>query len=434
VIALAVTAAVLGELCAPPPPATAARDPAAAARYVEIADAERAAGHARTAATAYRAALARDPASAPARAGLAALCAAPARSPADELAAGLARFRAGDHAAAQAHFAAATRGAGEVGAGAHFFLGVIALRAGERSQAMRELSIAAAAPAYAAPAAELRRLARRQGKLALSVLIAPEWDSNVRLVPDAPATTLASDAESDAAILGVATAALRPAAALSLGGTVAWRRHVRMTETDLVAARGQLDVELTRGVHRLGARGELAVDTVGGDLYGAAQQGSVSYAWEPAPGAAAAARYALRRRAYDAAESEVFSGVVHAAGLSGRVRAARALQLGGELGGGRERTRDPALDAWTAGATLEARLSPAAGLRYTLSGGVTRGWYDGGRRDLRFAGSLDAELDLGDHFALVAGADLDRADSTDAAYGYTRLVVRAGVAAFVGLP
>lgn len=434
-IALAVTAAILGELCGEPPPA-AAPDHQAATRYVEIGDAERAAGHARTAAVAYRAALAREAGNEPAKRGLAAVCQrdAPAPTSEDELTAGIERFKAGDLGEARRHLDAAARGEGAAAAGAHFFLGVIALRSGERAQALRELGLAAADPGYAEPAAELRRLARRQGRVSLSLLVAAEWDSNVRLLPEAPPTASSGEPLSDGRLLTVGAVSWRPLRGVSLSGSLAWRKHQSFDELDLLSARGQLSGELARGRHRLGGRGEADVDLQAGETYGTAQEVAAWYAWERSPGTSLGTRYSLRRRVLDAAEAEGFTGAVHALALSGSLRLSHAVGLGVELEGARELTRDPLLESWTAAATAEAQLTPGAGLRLTASASLGRAWFDVERRDVRGSGSLEAEIDLHDHLALVAGVDLEREVSTDAAFRFTKLVLRAGVAGYLGLP
>jgi tetratricopeptide (TPR) repeat protein len=66
---------------------------------------------------------------------------------------------------------------------AQLYLGLVALRTGSSSEAAALFESASANPALEHAAADLARLARRDGRLVLSVFAESGWDSNVNLAP-----------------------------------------------------------------------------------------------------------------------------------------------------------------------------------------------------------------------------------------------------------
>lgn len=72
------------------------------------------------------------------------------------------------------------------GGGAHLFRGLIALRRHDRARAVRELDLARQDPDYAELATSMRRLARRDGRVAFVAVATPEIDTNPQLVADTP--------------------------------------------------------------------------------------------------------------------------------------------------------------------------------------------------------------------------------------------------------
>ncbi len=192
-------AALLAEagLCGPVTP-EAPRDPAAAAPYVEVAEAEQVAGNRETALIAWREVLRRDSGNTRARAALRALCqdeGAASReaegeeeeeeAAAEALLVGLSFFERGEEEAARESFREALARPEWVDT-ASFFLGVMALREGRASEAAAFLEAAVASPdeELARRAGELRVRAAREGRGALAVRVGSEYDSNVDLAPD----------------------------------------------------------------------------------------------------------------------------------------------------------------------------------------------------------------------------------------------------------
>ena len=420
--ALAVAALVV-ELCVAPPP-TATRSRAEATAYVAVGDAERTSGHAVTAAVAYRAALAHDPTNAPARAGLDAVCATESLSPAMALLAAIDRYHAGDLPGARSRLEVAAQGPAELAAGAHFFLGMIAVRSGQRQLALAELAHAAAEPSYATAALEMRRLVRRQGPVVLSLLVAPEWDSNVGLLADNPAT--GNEVAADGDLMSALAVTVRSGRVLSLAANALVRKRFRLTDHDLMSARGAASLEQGKVQVVLGG----GADVVGGEAYGGVVSGSVTAHLGPLD-----ARYELRRRLYWADDAADYTGWIHGAVLVARGRPATGLELSVEVLGERELTRADALDAWAVGGTLGAAWRPLAGLRLGISADARGAFYDDGqRRDLRYGGELEAELDVSDHLSLVAALEVLRQESTFVDSRYLKVVARAGVSGTLGLP
>ncbi len=205
-------AALLAEpgLCGPVTP-LAPPDPAAAAPYVEVAEAEQAAGDPETALVAWREVLRRDPRNARARAALKKLCQPDSDAAEEEAAAllsGLSLFERGEDAAAEAAFREALAEP-ELVDTASFFLGVLALREGRASEAGVFFDAAAVSPdeGLARRAEELRLRAAREGRVALSVRLGSEYDSNVDLAPDG---TRRRGGSADGVGTGLAELRLRP--------------------------------------------------------------------------------------------------------------------------------------------------------------------------------------------------------------------------------
>ncbi len=263
---LAIAAAAV-DPCSPPEPAGPVA-PAAAEAYRAVGDAERSAGHPDTAAVAYREALHRDPSNQPARAALAALC---RQATADPFQQGRRLMDEGDWRAAAARFAEARAAGPDSSASllegicryqlgedqeatrllreaerdpghrdsARFFLGLLALRSGERSRAAALFESAAGNPSLAGPASEMTRAASQAGRLVLSLLAEAGYDSNVDLAPGgSPSPT--GDADGSAALTGLVL--LRPfgESGLFARGTFTWREQARFDAYDLIGGGGSV--------------------------------------------------------------------------------------------------------------------------------------------------------------------------------------------------
>ena len=230
-------AASLGaaDACAPVEPASAP-DRASAAAYRAVAEAEAAKRSADTAILAYRAAAALDPGDRRSRAALERYCRAGARG--DPARDGMERMDAGDLRGAVAAFRAAREQAEDLSVAllegiclyelgedqdaaralgaaerspdeadlARLYLGLLALRDGAASRAASLFDAASASASIGPAAQDLARLARSEGRWALTLEAASGWDSNVNLAP--PGSQPSRQADGQYAL--AATGLLRP--------------------------------------------------------------------------------------------------------------------------------------------------------------------------------------------------------------------------------
>ncbi|HZA51227.1 MAG TPA: tetratricopeptide repeat protein, partial [Myxococcaceae bacterium] len=224
--------------CAPVE-AAAERDPVAAATYLEVAQAERAAGRQDPAIVALRVAASLDPERAEIREGLAQMCATHARerelaaavehvrqgrhrealvvlerlaaespSPDISLLAGASYVHLGEYAKARPHLELAGRNP-ELAHSASVFLGIAAMREGEVAAA-REYFRAATGTRderLGNAAAELLRVSSRASRLTLLARLGAGYSSNVTLAPDQAA---AGEAVPDGSSSGAAAVLYRP--------------------------------------------------------------------------------------------------------------------------------------------------------------------------------------------------------------------------------
>ncbi|AKI99394.1 hypothetical protein ATI61_109403 [Archangium gephyra] len=239
-------AALLAEpgLCGPVTP-LAPPDPAAAAPYVEVAEAEQAAGDTETALVAWREVLRRDPRNARARAALKTLCRGDlageeAEAAAASLLSGLSLFERGEDAAAAVAFREALTEP-ELVDTASFFLGVLALREGRADEAGTFLDAAATSSdeGLARRAGELRQRAAREGRVSFSGRLGGEYDSNVDLAPDG---TRLQGGNADGVSTALAELSVRPWGQRGPYARVSgnYRGHLRFPGFDLAGAGGAL--------------------------------------------------------------------------------------------------------------------------------------------------------------------------------------------------
>jgi hypothetical protein len=427
--------AVAREPAAPP-------DPADSAAYTTVGDEALVTGDTRTATIAYRNAVALDPGNAHAKAALAALCDARPASGDDDpaLLEAIAHYRAGDRATARAALDAIVAAETPAAAGAHFFLGVIALERHDTGVAIRELVLARSDPAYRELARSLLRLAHRDGTLAVALIVEPELDTNPQLLPDTPpagAVTGAPQVDED--LLVAATLTARPWHWLAIRDVLAWRNQRQLSALDFIGENAQVAAELARGRDRVTLRYDLDYDLIDGARYLVANRAGVAVRHETSR-VAIVASYAVRRRDFARATELPFSGWVHALAGGAVVHLGRGLELDARLVGGRELTTDRSFANVSGGGQLALRTRSTSPIRLAVSasGGYAR--YDSAqpdgqlRRDVPLEATADLEIDLGDHVVAVAGASVARNASSIEDFRYAKLVARCGlVLAFGGL-
>ena len=436
---LLAAAVALTDLCGAAPEPAGTPDPVDSAAYAVVGDEALAADDTRTAAIAYRNAVALDPTNAHAQAALAALCDA---RPDDDAALldAIARYRAGERAAAGAAFSAIVAAGGDSAAGAHFFLGLLALDRHDAGTARRELRLAHDDPAYRELARSLLRLAHRDGTLAVALVVEPELDTNPQLLPDTPPVgALTGAPQVDEDLLMAATITARPWPWLAVRNVLAWRSQRRLSALDFIGENAQVMAELASSRDRVTLRYDLDYDLLDGARYLVANRAGVAYRHDET-GVAIVARYAARRRDFARATELAFTGWVHALDAGAVVQLGRGLELDARLTGGRELTADPSYANVSGGVVLALRTRPTSPIRLAVTASTGYARYDSSepdgqlRRDVPLTAGADLEIDLGDHVIAVASANAARNTSSIEDFRYAKLVVRCGlVLAFGGL-
>lgn len=426
-------AVILADLCGAPPEPAAIRDPEDSADYTDVADAARAAGDLRTAVIAYRKAVALDAANRRAAAALAELCRATVEAgETDRLLAAIARYRAGDRAAAAAALAELVRGHGSSEAGAQFFSGLIALERHDTGTAIRAFERARSDPDYAALAAALIRLARRDGAIAAVLLIEPEVDSNPQLVPDTPPSgEMLGTPAADVDLLAVATVTARPAPWLSVRNALTWRDQRELSALDFVADDLEVAAELATGRHHVALRSGADFDLLDGSPYLVATRAAVAYRHD-GDVVSPVASYTLRRREFLRDAERPFTGWVHSAD-AGVAVSLGSLALDARAVIRRELTADLTFTDLFAGGRLVLSTRPTAPVRFTATASAGYAHYDGAeadgslRRDVVLEASADLEADLGDHVIAVAGVGATHNQSTLDDFNYSQVIARLGL-------
>jgi tetratricopeptide (TPR) repeat protein len=459
---LALTLAAV-DPCAPVEPV--APDPAAARVYRDVGEAELAAGARDSAAAAYREALARDPSDATSRDALRKLCTVPGPDPYQD---GLRRLDAEDLPGAARAFEAAYAADGSTSAAllggiaryelgedaqserllrlaerdpahreeARFYLGLLALRAGDGERAVSLLEGAATNPALASPASDLARLASRDGRVILSLLAESGWDSNVNLGPGGP---LGPAAQSDgmsglsASILWRPTGTRGPY--LRAGGLL--HNLTQLDAYDLTGAEAAAGWQLRAGRQGATAEYEYAHRTLGGDDYLGTHR-LLASAWLRRGRALATASYAMRFEDF-AGDWSPFSGVLHRAEARAAFDATPRLRLGLAYAAARDATREPVLSYWEHGPRAEGRLLLGR-TRLGVDLGVTLRAYDaydaalGARRsDTYLDGAAFVEVDVAARWTARAGVVGRRAVSNVDALAYDKLAPSVAIGYTLGL-
>jgi tetratricopeptide (TPR) repeat protein len=462
-IAALVTALALASIdpCAPVEPAPAA-DPSAASAYRTVAEAEEAAGSPDTAILAYRTAAALDPDDDASRAALARTCSARSRS--DPFQEGLAKMDAGDLRGAIADFRAARGRVDEAPAAllegichyelgedreaepplrvaersaedadlARFYLGLLAFREGSASQAAALFDAASSSAAIAPVASDLARLARSEGRWALTLSAASGWDSNVNLAP--PGAPPAREADGLYA-LG-ATGILRPLGSDGpyLRAQALLNQQFRLGTFDVaggdLAGGWQLRRDRWSGI----AEYDFAYRTFGGSPFLSSHR-LLASAWTVVGGdVTLGASYLARFESYADGFSP-FSGTVQAGevrtsfGVGARARLALAYGLA------RDAARLAILSYVEHGPRAELRIATVRGLRLGVDLAATFRDYDvfdptlGARRSdtVLDAGAL-AEWDLSPGWTAHLALHGRRALSDVAGFEYAKLVPTVGLA------
>ncbi len=457
VTALALAAA---DPCTPVEPAGAA-DASAASAYRVVAEAEAATGSRDTAILAYRSAAALDPADHASRGALERYCRDGPQ--ADPFQAGLAKMDAGDLRGAIAHFRAARARADdpsvallegichyELGENreaepllraasrsaenadlASFYLGLLALREGASSRAASLFDAASASAAIAPVAFDLARLARTQGRWALTVAAASGIDTNVNLAP--PGAPPAREADGVYA-LG-ATGLLRPWGSDGpyLRGQGVLNKQFRLGAYDVgggdLAGGWQLRGSRWSGL----AEYDFSYRTFGGSPFLSSHR-LLASASTPVGGVTLGASYLARFESYADGFSP-FSGTVQAAEVRASFGIAARARLALAYGGARDAARLSILSYLEHGPRAELRVVTARGVRLGLDLAATFRDYDvfdptlaARRRDTYLDAAALAEWDPSPGWTAHLALHGRRALSDLAGLEYAKLVPMVGLA------
>lgn len=452
----------------------AAPNSAAATAYREVGDEERRAGHDETAAFAYREALRRSPRDARARSALAVLCADRRRRAAttkevadasrrfDE---GLRLMKSGNRSGAITAFESVRSSTGdrsavllegiceyelgndqrsrsllleaqaepEIAGTALFFLGLIALRQGDGSGASALVASAAAIDTrLGADAADVLRLARRDGRFVLSAVTEGGVDSNVELTPDGTAT---SSGRADGYGTGAVAVLARPYGVFGPYLRVAgqYRQQLRITSYNLgdvsaaVGARGGRD--------RRYAVAEYAYDflVLGQTAFLSAHKllgaGRLAFGAFSVAGA-----YFARFESFLRAGTGGYSGLRHDGEAQIEWRPDRRVNLLFGYRVGRDATTDSALSYWEHGPSAAFRLNLDGPFRLGGEGRLTVRQYDTvdpplavERADRYLDCAILGEIDVSARWMVRLSTTARRALSNVADFQYTKVTGSIGL-------
>jgi len=379
VLALSLGAA---DPCGPVEPAKNP-DPAAAAAYRAVGDGEAAKGSPETATLAYRSAAALDPGDRRSRAALERLCRAPARG-ADPAREGMAKMDAGDLRGAVADFRAARAreedpsvallegiSLYELGEDrdaeralraaerspddadlARLYLGLLALRDGAASRAASLFDAASASASIGPAAQDLARLARSEGRWALTLEAASGYDSNVNLAP--PGSQPARQGDGQYAL--AATGVVRPWGSDGpyLRGQGFLNQQVRLGAYDASGGDAAAGWQLRRASWSAVAEYDYAYRTFGGSPFLSAHR-LLASAWTALGGLTLGATYFARFDTYADGWSP-FSGTLQAGEVRTSFAPSSRARLSLAYGAARDAARLGVLSYVEHGPRAEMRL------------------------------------------------------------------------------
>ena len=367
-------------------------------------------------------------------AAIAPLAAAHAADPADldtALLLGIAYFRCDDAAQARPLLAIAAHSLDpETRDSARIFLGLVADAAGDAAAALDYYdSVARGDSSLTASGRELRD--RGAGaRISAALVVRPELDSNV---PVLPVTAMAADGSAgDSDLFALAYVAVRPLSgvALVLDEAVTYRKQARLTDYDFASSVTGATWSHAGPTLRTTLAYHLDASLLGGARYqlGHSFDAGARRAITRSLGVAASYQLAIRRLFPDAFAG--YTGAVHTGALRlSYLARAWELELGPVIA--REATDDPALSVVARGGQLAARLRLGR-VDLRLTARAADRVYDAaaqGRRDFQLRADASLYVDVTDSIGAVLGGSLldDRSNAMDQSYvkwtGYLGAVV-----------
>jgi len=445
--------------CAAVEPAPRA-DPMAAQAYAEAGETELSAGSFDTAREAFREALRLDPSLLRVREALERICDAEAAP--DPFEEGVRLLDAGRPGAALERFEEARRRSPDAGTAlmlgicryelgedeaarpllleaqddpltaqsADVFLGLLALRAGNRSEAASRFASAggSADPRLSAAASELLKLSRRAGRIVVGAAIDPRFDTNVALASDA-------EARADGAAVAAVNVSSRPLGwgrGLYVNANLLYRQQFSARDYDFAGAGGAAGWEWSRPALAASLEYGAEAYALGGSLYLLAQRLTASAHWTPGR-LSLGGSYRLRPEDFRASGWESYSGYRHTAGLDASWHFDGGSSLALSWRGERHDAFSAALSDWETGPWILCLWRAGADVRAGVQAGVLRRWDDADEtgtslRDMYLHGEAFAEYDLGTQWVLRAGVGAYRTASQAQGGSYGNVFASVGVA------
>jgi tetratricopeptide (TPR) repeat protein len=343
---------------------------------------------------------------------------------------GIAYYRVEDAARARPLLLAAARSE-DAGTrdSAQMFLGLIADAAGDAAAARGYYNLVARSSGGLAASAQGLLDSGRGERLAALVVVRPELDSNVPLLP---ATTAAvGGGSSDTDLFVLADVRARPFAdvALVIDEALSYRQQARLAAYDLGSSVSSATWSHRDPTYRAALGYHLEASMLGGARYQLAHTADASGRRAIAGPLGIAASYQLTVRSFFPAAYAGYTGTTHtgAARLSW-VTPDRELELGYVLA--REQTDDATLSATAGGGQLAARFGLGHGADLRLLALVSDRRYDAasmGRRDVQVRADASLYVDLSPHLGGVIGGSLLHDVSNVMDQGYTKWTGYLGV-------
>jgi tetratricopeptide (TPR) repeat protein len=351
---------------------------------------------------------------------------------------GITYYRLGRGDAASPLLEAAARSPdAETAGSAKIFLGLLADARGDQEGARAYFQAVASSPAASLARAARTWLEReprvgRPERFTFDLLVRPELDSNVALVPDAPGPPSSAAASGDADLLLLAALGVRPfAGGLVLEDSVSYRQQARLTRYDLATHSVGVRQGFGGAHQRLTLAYHFDSAWLAGATYSLGHVAEGRYLRHLTDDLGLGGRYTFAYRDYRADGYVGYSGVAQVAALEASLGGDdAAVQVEVAAAFVRDDTTDAALTNSGAGGrfALAAGLAPGVGL--LVNGAATARRFDPaamGRQDLQLRGDASLYLAISPALAVVVGGSVSRNASTDAASEYLKLV------GFVGL-
>jgi hypothetical protein len=355
--------------------------------------------------------------------------------PAVALLEGICHYDLGEDAAAEPLLRAAEASPRHRDA-ARLYLGLLRLRAGDASEAAALFDAARNGPALAGLARDMGRLARRDGRLVLSLLAESGWDSNVTLTPP----DAAAPEEADGAFGLTAELLWRPLGRSGpyLRATGGVMEQLSLDDYDFALVDGVVGWQLRLPAVTLAAEYGAGRRTLGGERYLTAQRLGASIVLGRGR-TTLSASYAARFEDY-AWSYRDYSGVVHLAQLRLSLPLGRSARLALAYGAARDLADVAALSYVEHGPRAELLVAPGGRSRLGLEVGPTFREYDEAdptfgvvRSDVYLDAAAFAEVDLGTHLTARLTIQGRQARSTVDVLEYEKLVPFLGLLWVTGL-